>query len=312
MKPTNQRRKRPRKKRLRRKYRNRRIALVVVLVAVVFGGLFAFSSLTALTDVRVTGTKAVSKNAVVKIAEESRGKSYFRLNKGRLKNRLEQMPYLKEATIGLNFPHTLNIKIEEEKPFAQLYSDEGYILVNEDFKALEKTRSYNPNMPKVTGLVTEGVRLGQVAFKSTGNGKKIHMIKTLFASPMKKDIHTVSILDRGMRIGFSDGTLVHILSFDDAEYKTKQLEEIRNEMKAKNEDYREIYLDQGDHPVAVKPSSLDDEGAEDEASGNLLEGEKDSDTDKKEKKTKKKKASKNESDEDENTKAESNSVNTAE
>lgn len=312
MKATNQRRKRPRKKKLRRKYRNRRIALVVVLAAVVFGGLFAFSSMTGLTDVRVTGTKAVPKNAVVKIAEESRGKSYFRLNKGRLKNRLEQMPYVKEATIGLNFPHTLTIKIEEEKPFAQLYSDEGYILVNEDFKALENTRSYNPNMPKVTGLVTEGVRLGQVAFKSTGNEKKIHMIKTLFASPMKKDIHTVSILDRGMRIGFSDGTMVHILSFDDAEYKTKQLEEIRNEMKAKNEDYREIYLDQGDHPVAVKPSSLDDEGTENEESSNLLEGEKDSNTDKKEKKPKKKKASKNESDEDENTKTGSNSVNTAE
>ena len=312
MKPTKQRRKISRKKRLRRKYRNRRIALLVVLVAVIGGGLFAFSSMTALTDVRVTGTKAVSKNAVVKIAEESRGKSYFRLNKGRLKNRLEQMPYVKEATIGLNFPHTLNIKIDEEKPFAQLYSDEGYILVNDDFKALEKTRSYNPNMPKITGLVTEGVRLGQVAFKSTGNGKKIHMIKTLFASPMKKDIHTVSILDRGMRISFSDGTIVHILSFDDAEYKTKQLEEIRKEMKAKNEDYREIYLDQGDHPVAVKPSSLDDEETEGDESTDLLEKEKDSAADKKDKKTKKKKASKNASNADEGKKTDTNSANTAE
>lgn len=312
MKPTKQRRKISRKKRLRRKYRNRRIALLVVLVAVIGGGLFAFSSMTALTDVRVTGTKAVSKNAVVKIAEESRGKSYFRLNKGRLKNRLEQMPYVKEATIGLNFPHTLNIKIDEEKPFAQLYSDEGYILVNDDFKALEKTRSYNPNMPKITGLVTEGVRLGQVAFKSTGNGKKIHMIKTLFASPVKKDIHTVSILDRGMRISFSDGTIVHVLSFDDAEYKTKQLEEIRKEMKAKNEDYREIYLDQGDHPVAVKPSSLEDEETEGDESTDMHEKEKDSAADKKDKKTKKKKASKNASNADEGKKADTNSANTAE
>ncbi len=312
MKPTKQRRKISRKKRLRRKYRNRRIALLVVLVAVIGGGLFTFSSMTALTDVRVTGTKAVSKNAVVKIAEESRGKSYFRLNKGRLKNRLEQMPYVKEATIGLNFPHTLNIKIDEEKPFAQLYSDEGYILVNDDFKALEKTRSYNPNMPKITGLVTEGVRLGQVAFKSTGNGKKIHMIKTLFASPMKKDIHTVSILDRGMRISFSDGTIVHILSFDDAEYKTKQLEEIRKEMKAKNEDYREIYLDQGDHPVAVKPSSLEDEETEGDESTDVHEKEKDSAADKKDKKTKKKKASKNASNADEGKKTDTNSANTAE
>lgn len=312
MKPTKQRRKTSRKQRLRRKYRNRRIALVVVLLAIVGSGLFAFSSMTALTDVRVAGTKAVSKNSVVKIAEESRGKSYFRLNKGRLINRLEQMPYVKEATIGLNFPHTLTIKIDEEKPFAQLYSGEGYILVNDDFKALEKTRSYNPNMPKITGLVTEGVRLGQAAFKSTGNGKKIHMIKTLFASPMKKDIHTVSILDRGMRIAFSDGTMVHILSFDDAEYKTKQLEEIRKEMKAKNEDYREIYLDQGDHPVAVKPSSLDEEETEGEVSGNALEKEKDSSADKKEKKTKKKKAPKNASNADENKKTDTNSANTAE
>lgn len=93
------------------------------------------------------------------------------------------------------------------------------------------------------------------------------MIKTLFASELKTDIHTVSILDRGMRVAFSDGTMVHISSFDDAEYKTKQLEEIRKEMKAKNEAYREIYLDQGDHPVAVKPSSLDDEAPDENENG---------------------------------------------
>lgn len=52
-------------------------------------------------------------------------------------------------------------------------------------------------------------------------------------------------------------------------------------MKAKNEAYREIYLDQGDHPVAVKPSSLDDEGPDENE--NMTEAEKD-----KEKKTEKK------------------------
>lgn len=267
MKPQNTKKRTRRKKKLQRKYRNRRIAFLLIVAMVLGGGLFAFNNLTAMKDVEVSGTKAVSKNAVVKIARESMGKSYFRMNKSRLKNRLEQMPYVKEARIGLSFPHTLSIAIDEEIPFAQLYSGEGYILVNEDFRALEITRSYDPNLPKITGVVTDGVRPGQVAFKSTGNGKKIHMIKALFASEIKKDIHTVSILDRGMRVAFSDGTLVHISSFDDGEYKTKQLEEIRKEMKAKNEAYREIYLDQGDHPVAVKPSSLDDEATDENENG---------------------------------------------
>lgn len=267
MKPENTKKRPRRKKKLQRKYRNRRIAFLLIVAMVLGGGLFAFNNLTAMKDVEVSGTKAVSKNAVVKIARESMGKSYFRMNKSRLKNRLEQMPYVKEARIGLSFPQTLSIAIDEEIPFAQLYSGEGYILVNEDFRALEITRSYDPNLPKITGVVTDGVRPGQVAFKSTGNGKKIHMIKTLFASEIKKDIHTVSILDRGMRVAFSDGTLVHISSFDDGEYKTKQLEEIRKEMKAKNEAYREIYLDQGDHPVAVKPSSLDDEASDENENG---------------------------------------------
>nr|WP_325255520.1 FtsQ-type POTRA domain-containing protein [Peptoniphilus sp.] len=257
-----------RKKKLRRKYRNRRIALVLMLVAIIGGGLFAFANLTALTDVIVTGTKVVSKNAVAKVARESMGKSYFRLNKTQLKNRLEQMPYVKEASVGLNFPHTLTIHIDEEDPFAQLYSGDGYILVNRDFLALEKTRAYDPNLPKITGVVTDGVQPGQLAFKQTGNGKKIHMIKVLFSSGLKKDINTLSILDRGMRLAFNDGTTVHILRFDNAEYKTKQLEEIRKEMKAKNENYRDIYLDQGENPVAVKPSSLE----EDETSENTNTG----------------------------------------
>ena len=233
------------------------------------------------------------------------------MNKTQLKNRLEQLPYVKEARIKLSFPHTLSIAIDEEMPFAQLYSGEGYILVNEDFRALEITRSYDPNLPKITGVVTDGVRPGQVAFKRTGNGKKIHMIKTLFASEIKKDIHTVSILDRGLRVAFSDGTLVHISSFDDAEYKTKQLEEIRKEMKAKNEAYREIYLDQGDHPVAVKPSSLDDEGPDENE--NMTEAEKDKEkkTEKKSGTEKMKKTSQNDSDNAEKKSETSEASNTA-
>ena len=311
MKPENTQKRLRRKKKLQRKYRNRRIALIVAIALLFGGGLFAFSNLTAMNDVEVSGTKAVSKKAVVKIARESMGKSYFRMNKTQLKNRLEQLPYVKEARIKLSFPHTLSIAIDEEMPFAQLYSGEGYILVNEDFRALEITRSYDPNLPKITGVVTDGVRPGQVAFKRTGNGKKIHMIKTLFASEIKKDIHTVSILDRGLRVAFSDGTLVHISSFDDAEYKTKQLEEIRKEMKAKNEAYREIYLDQGDHPVAVKPSSLDDEGPDENE--NMTEAEKDKEkkTEKKSGTEKMKKTSQNDSDNAEKKPETSEASNTA-
>ena len=311
MKPENTQKRLRRKKKLHRKYRNRRIALIVAIVLLFGGGLFAFSNLTAMNDVEVSGTKAVSKKAVVKIARESMGKSYFRMNKTQLKNRLEQLPYVREARIKLSFPHTLSIAINEEMPFAQLYSGEGYILVNEDFRALEITRSYDPNLPKITGVVTDGVRPGQVAFKRTGNGKKIHMIKTLFASEIKKDIHTVSILDRGLRVAFSDGTLVHISSFDDAEYKTKQLEEIRKEMKAKNEAYREIYLDQGDHPVAVKPSSLDDEGPDENE--NMTEAKKDKEkkTEKKSGTEKMKKTSQNDSDNAEKKPETSEASNTA-
>lgn len=311
MKPENTQKRLRRKKKLQRKYRNRRIALIVAIVLLFGGGLFAFSNLTAMNDVEISGTKAVSKKAVVKIARESMGKSYFRMNKTQLKNRLEQLPYVKEARIKLSFPHTLSIAIDEEMPFAQLYSGEGYILVNEDFRALEITRSYDPNLPKITGVVTDGVRPGQVAFKRTGNGKKIHMIKTLFASEIKKDIHTVSILDRGLRVAFSDGTLVHISSFDDAEYKTKQLEEIRKEMKAKNEAYREIYLDQGDHPVAVKPSSLDDEGPDENE--NMTEAKKDKEkkTEKKSGTEKMKKTSQNDSDNAEKKSETSEASNTA-
>ena len=311
MKPENTQKRLRRKKKLHRKYRNRRIALIVAIALLFGGGLFAFSNLTAMNDVEVSGTKAVSKKAVVKIARESMGKSYFRMNKTQLKNRLEQLPYVKEARIKLSFPHTLSIAIDEEMPFAQLYSGEGYILVNEDFRTLEITRSYDPNLPKITGVVTDGVRPGQVAFKRTGNGKKIHMIKTLFASEIKKDIHTVSILDRGLRVAFSDGTLVHISSFDDAEYKTKQLEEIRKEMKAKNEAYREIYLDQGDHPVAVKPSSLDDEGPDENE--NMTEAKKDKEkkTEKKSGTEKMKKTSQNDSDNAEKKPETSEASNTA-
>ena len=105
--------------------------------------------------------------------------------------------------------------------------------------------------------------------KETGNEKKIAMIQALFLSELKQDINTLAILDRGVKISFSDGTIVHIQSFNDADYKVKQLEEIRKEMKLKDETYREIYLDQGDHPVAVRPSSMDEDLNKEEADEDL-------------------------------------------
>ncbi|MDD7363136.1 MAG: FtsQ-type POTRA domain-containing protein [Peptoniphilus sp.] len=252
-------RKKKNRRKLKRKYRNRRILLVVVLALLITSGVAFFSSATAMTDVAITGTKTVSKTEVRQIAEGYLNKSYLRMDKKSLANRLEQLPYVKRADLGLSFPHTLKITIEEEKPAAQIYSGDGYILVNEDFRALEKTRSYHTNLVKITGIPTEGVRPGQVAFHETDNEKKTHMIETLFKSELKEDMNTLSILDQGVKLSFSDGTIVHIRSLNDAEYKVKQLEEIRKEMKLKNEDYREIFLDQGDHPIAVRPSSIDDE-----------------------------------------------------
>ena len=263
---------RKRKKKLKRKYRNRRILLVVVLIAIIAGGCFLFSSLTATQEVAISGAKVVPKATIRQITDDYVNKSYLTMDRKSLKNRLEQLPYVKSADIGLSFPHTLTVSIKEEVPSAQLYSGDGYILVNENFKALAKTRSYDTSLPKITGIPTRGVKLGQVALKETGNEKKIAMIQALFLSEIKKDINTLAILDRGVKISFSDGTIVHIQSFNDAEYKVKQLEEIRKEMKLKDETYREIYLDQGDHPVAVKPSSMDEDLSDEEVDGQLEEG----------------------------------------
>lgn len=285
---------RKRKRKLKRKYRNRRIMLAVVLIALIGGGCILFSSLTATQGVAISGTKKIPKTTIRQIADDYVNKSYLTMDRKSLKNRLEQLPYVKSADIGISFPHTLTIAIEEETPSAQLYSGDGYILVNEDFKALAKTRSYDTDLPKITGIPTSGIKLGQVAFRETGNEKKIAMIRALFRSEIKKDINTLAILDRGVKISFSDGTIVHIGSFNDADYKVKQLEEIRKEMKTKDESYREIFLDQGDHPIAVKPSSMDeDEGEPDGEHDNARsDSPKDDKDDKGEKSTKSEKSSK--------------------
>lgn len=284
--------------RLQRKYRIRRMLLFVGIVLVAFGAVALFSSATATQEVEITGTQTISKTTIRQIADAYLNKSYLAMDKKSLLNRLEQLPYVKRAEIGLSFPHTLTIAIEEETPAAQLYSGDGYLLVNENFKALDKTRSYHTNLIKITGIPASGVRLGQVAFRETGNEKKIEMIQELFRSEMKKDINTLAVLDQGIKLSFSDGTVVHIRSFNDAAYKVNQLEEIRKEMKLKDETYREIYLDQGDHPIAVKPSSLDEaesgEDSELDVSNETTKGEAIEGDDRDDKEEKRKDSSSNE------------------
>lgn len=248
-----------RKKKLPKKYRNRRIAFVAIAALLIAALAWGAARALKIDTVEVTGTKVVPKNTVRAVAEEAVGTSYPRIDKKRMENRIAQNAYVKEVHIGYGFFGKLKVDIREETPFAQIYTDDGYVLVNEEFKALEKTRSYDPNLPKISGMPTKAIKIGHTVFDGTKNEKKIEMIRGLFQSAVAESINSVDILDRGIKILLSDGTAVHIRSFEDGPYKIRQLEEIYKEMKAKNSRYSEIYLDQGDHPVAVKPSALEDD-----------------------------------------------------
>ncbi len=104
-----------------RSIRLRRLATGIVIAGVVtacvWGGIaLAGSDLFKVTDVAVSGTRHLDPTDVEALAKVPQGATMFSVSARRIQRDVESSPWVEEARVTRDFPHTLRIAVRERVP----------------------------------------------------------------------------------------------------------------------------------------------------------------------------------------------------
>lgn len=114
---------------------------------VFFGMLFVLMMLTlAILSVTVffnaetilvEGNNRYTAEEILEVGGLEIGQNLFRLDKFKVIDRMEGLPYVKTVEIDRKLPNTLSVKVIENQPVVWLETDTGAALLNEEYRVLE-------------------------------------------------------------------------------------------------------------------------------------------------------------------------------
>ncbi|OAQ20141.1 cell division protein FtsQ/DivIB [Thermosulfurimonas dismutans] len=96
------------------------LAGIFLLIGLVYGSSLFLKRLTlfSLKKVKISGLSHVKEAEVKELISVSIGENLFRIDLSDIKRRLEAHPWIKKVYLMRNLPHTLEIRVEEERPVA--------------------------------------------------------------------------------------------------------------------------------------------------------------------------------------------------
>lgn len=100
------------------------LALIVVSSALLFGYRYISSSpYLRLNNIIITGVNGELKDELMKISGIKRGESYLSINVAKVKQSIEEHPWVKSAKVEKKFPHAIHIGIESREAAAIVISE---------------------------------------------------------------------------------------------------------------------------------------------------------------------------------------------
>jgi hypothetical protein len=167
--------------------RNRRVLVIIskvvlagaVCVGLYFGGRWAAERLffenpdyqLSMIEVQTDGT--LQREQILKVAEVREGENIFRVNLGRVHDRLQELPQVDEVQVMRKLPGEIDIRVIERKPVAWItdqnqivdpFASEAAFLVD-GRGILMKEKKLLPEylgLPLITGCASEPLEAGRV------------------------------------------------------------------------------------------------------------------------------------------------------
>ncbi|HLV56638.1 MAG TPA: FtsQ-type POTRA domain-containing protein [Actinotalea caeni] len=212
------------RRRARRRLRLRAVAMVVagVLVLAGVGWVALASSLLALRldDVEVVGTDDIARSEdVLAVVAPHEGEPLLRLDAPRLRDELEAVAGVGEATVRRVLPHGLEITVVPRVPVATVAAEDGYVLLDAEGVELAVTQEPHEGVPVVdvpVGSDTTAEALEAVLTAMAALGESLLQRVVSVSAPTAYEVELV--LDSGARVVWG--------SAEDSELKAAVLERL--------------------------------------------------------------------------------------
>jgi cell division protein FtsQ len=207
-------------------------AISIVGAGMIYGYNFAISSpCFQIKEITVHGCKELTEKEILSYAAINPSQNLLAINLSTIARRIESIPWVKEVSVGREFPNRLIIDLQERTAVALVKRDDGFNLLDLDgvaFKKLEKNDEVD--IPVLNGCYSDDS--DSVIFT-----KSLELLRYLSTSKEFPTIRNIAEIHGNEVFGlslFTDSGLCIRLGFDSYENKLKRLNTVMADMERRN------------------------------------------------------------------------------
>ena len=223
-----------------------------ILAIVSIAGLLGFSMVYAynsamcadyfqLENTIVRGCNKVSKEKVIELTGISPSMNILTANSGKMEQDIETDPWIKNASVGREFPDRLVIEIVERDVFALLKKDKNLYVVDRSGEVFKKVEAGDrTNAPVLTGFYRNGI-VRKALLKKTFEFLDYLSERDNFPRAWNiSEIYVDGLYEFSV---VTDNRLFLDLGFGDYEKKLKRLERVMIDLARRNPDGASLSID---------------------------------------------------------------------
>ena len=183
------------KKNKMRKLRMRIFTFLLALVVICVGVILVFSVFFKINNVTISGDKVYSEKMIEDKSGIEIGSNLFIVSEEKLSEKLsKELPYIKSVTVERKLPDTIIINVTAAKEVAAITTENGFVLLDETGKVLDKNASILKENVAVLNNVKlkECVEGAQVVFT---NENKNEVFVKLFEAIKNVDMQLLTEVD---------------------------------------------------------------------------------------------------------------------
>lgn len=207
-------------------------AVSIIVAGMIYGYIFTISSsYFQIKEIIVNGCKEITEKEILSYAAVKPSQNLLAINLGTITRRIESNPWVKEVSIGREFPNRLIINLQERTAVALVKRDNGFNLLDVDgvvFKKHEKNDEVD--IPVLNGCSSDDNE--SVIFT-----KSLELLRYLSASNEFPTIRNIAEIHGHEVFGlslFTDSGLCIRLGFDSYENKLKRLNTVMADLERRN------------------------------------------------------------------------------
>ena len=207
-------------------------AVSIIVAGMIYGYIFTISSsYFQIKEIIVNGCKEITEKEILSYAAIKPSQNLLAINLGTITRRIESNPWVKEVSIGREFPNRLIINLQERTAVALVKRDNGFNLLDVDgvvFKKHEKNDEVD--IPVLNGCSSDDNE--SVIFT-----KSLELLRYLSASNEFPTIRNIAEIHGHEVFGlslFTDSGLCIRLGFDSYENKLKRLNTVMADLERRN------------------------------------------------------------------------------